>query len=156
MCASDEKVQVLLCKRQEFEGPAGAKHLIGLVEFRSCTAALTLYGDSYSHRQGMREYCEMIEKEEGRNEFLYSTGFISFSELIERELVGVCIDDTPSTAARIPEPSGRAMLERACQAVHLIGAQAECVCEVGERTEETQFREFASRNGRSKKLPKPS
>ena len=90
---SDEQVQEYLKNHlREFESPTSAKHVIGVVEFQGQTGLITLYGDGYVHRQGLQDYAEVVERD-GRNEYVYSTGYVALDELLHHELITTCVDN---------------------------------------------------------------
>lgn len=125
VCVSDEAVKAMLHEHlHEFEGPTGAKHLFGIVEFKDGMAAVTLYGDGYVHRQGLADYCDVIEEAEGRKEYSYSSGLVSLSNLAKHELLTVCIDHRLTLLRPTPEcPDVNAVAcwNQLLKAFHLIG-----------------------------------
>ena len=100
---SDEQVQEHLRDHlHEFESPTSAKHLVGVVEFQGQSGLITLYGDGHVHRQGLQDYAETVERD-GRNEYVYSTGYVALVELPHHELITTCIDNRLTLLRPVPE-----------------------------------------------------
>ena len=69
----------LLGNLHGFEGPAGPKHLVLVVEFVQEQIALTLDGDGYPHRSLLQPFQQIRERTDGS--YSYSTGLIDYTPM---------------------------------------------------------------------------
>ena len=119
----------LLGNLHGFEGPAGPKHLVLVVEFVQEQIALTLDGDGYPHRSLLQPFQQIRERTDGSKEYSYSTGLIDYSDAIGHEIVGSAIHHRyvlmkPAlTVEEIPSVAAVKCWNSLCELPNLLGEE---------------------------------